>query len=282
MPTAEYFAPTQLQEALRLLAERRDRITVLAGGTDLVPQLNCRKLRPHALLYVGKLGLNYIVPRNGGLAIGAATSLEDIATSGLVLEKAPILAQTAAEMGNPGIRNVATIGGNLVTASRAADIPLPLLALDAELTLVSVEHGERVIPIGQFFKRADKTVRRSDELLTEIYIPSVSGQTAFLRLGRRKVFSCGVVTAAVRVVLDGGKCTDARIVAGSMAPAPIRCPGAEGVLKGKPLTSELAVEAAVQAVGECKPIDDERASAWYRRRVMKTLIARAINQACGL
>lgn len=281
MPTAEYFAPAQLQEALRLLAERRGRITVLAGGTDLVPQFNNHKLQPHALLYIGKLGLNYIVPKNGGLAIGAATSLEDIATSGLVLEKAPILARTAAEMGNPGIRNVATIGGNLITASRAADIPLPLLALDAQLTLVS-EHGERVIPIGQFFKRSHKTVRQDDELLTEIHIPPASGQSAFVRLGRRKVFACGVLGAAVRVVLDDGKCTDARIVAGSMAPTPVRCAGAEGILRGKPLTSELAVEAAAQAVGECKPIDDERASAWYRRRVMKTLIARAINQAGGL
>lgn len=280
MPTAEYFAPTELPDALRLLAERGNQITILAGGTDLVPQFNCRELRPHALLYIGKLGLNYIIAKNGGLAVGAATSLEEIATSRLVFESAPVLAQAAAEMGNPAIRNVATIGGNLATASRAADMPPPLLVLDAELSLVS-ERGERVIPIGEFFRRSHKTIRLADELLTEIRIPSVSGQTAFVRLGRRKVFSCGVASAAVRVVLDGGKCTDVRIAAGSMAPTPIRCPGAEGVLQGKHVTSELAVEAAAQAVGECKPIDDERASAWYRRRVIKTLIERAINQACG-
>ena len=82
--------------------------------------------------------------------------------------------------------------------------------------------------------------------------------------------------------MDGSKCADARIVAGSMAPTPLRCLGAEGILKGKDLTSELAGEAAAQAVGECKPIDDERGSAWYRRRVIKVLIERAINQAIGL
>jgi len=281
MPNAEYFAATELREALRLLAERGDQITVLAGGTDLAPQFNCRELRPQALLYIGKLGLNYIAADNGDLAIGAATTLEDIATSRLVSEKAPMVAQAAAEMGNPAIRNVATIGGNLVMASRAADMPPPLLALDAKLILVS-QRGERVVPIGEFFKRAHKTIRLPDELLTEIRIPSVKGQTAFVRHGRRKVFSCCVASAAVRVVMDGGKCADARIVAGSMASTAIRCLGAEGVLNGKKLTSELAGEAAAQAVSECKPIDDERATAWYRRRVIKVLIERAINQARGL
>lgn len=280
MPNAEYFATTELREALGLLAERGEQITVLAGGTDLAPKFNCRELRPDALLYIGKLGLNYITANNGGLAIGAATTLEDLATSRLVLERAPVLAQAAAEMGNPTIRNVATIGGNLVTASRAADMPPPLLALDAELILVS-ERGERVIPIGEFFKRAHKTVRLSDELLTEIRIPSVKGQTAFVRHGRRKVFSCCVASAAVRVVMDGSKCADARIVAGAMAPTPVRCLGAEGVLKGKKLTSALVTEAAAHAVEGCKPIDDERATAWYRRRVIGPLIERAINQARG-
>ena len=281
MPNAEYFATTELREALRLLAERGDQITVLAGGTDLAPKFNCRDLQPGALLYIGKLGLDYIIAKNGGLAIGAATTLEDIVTSRLVLEKAPVLAQAAVEMGNPAIRNVATIGGNLITASRAADMPPPLLSLDAQLVLVS-ERGERVIPIGEFFKRAHRTARLPDELLTEIRIPSLKGQTAFVRHGRRKVFSCCVASAAVRVVMDGGKCADARIVAGSMAPTPLRCLEAESILKGKKLTPELAGEAAAQAVGECKPIDDERASAWYRRRVIKVLIERAINQASGL
>jgi CO/xanthine dehydrogenase FAD-binding subunit len=184
-------------------------------------------------------------------------------------------------MGNPAIRNVATIGGNLITASRAADLPPPLLALDAELVLVS-ERGERVVPIGEFFKRAHRTARLPDELLTEIRIPPPKGQAAFVRHGRRKIFSCCVASAAVRVVMDGDKCADARIVAGSMAPTPLRCTAAEGILKGKKLTPELAGEAAAQAVGECKPIDDERASAWYRRRVIKVLIERAINQASGL
>lgn len=281
MPDAEYFVPTELRQALGLLAERGDRLTVLAGGTDLVPMFNCRALRPEALLYIGKLGLNYIIEKDGELVIGAATTFEDAATSRLVLEKAPMLAQAAAEVGNPAIRNVGTIGGNLVTASRAADMPPPLLALDAELSLVS-ERGERVVPIGEFFRRAHQTVRLADELLTEIRIPSGAGQTSFVRLGRRKVFSCAVASAAVRLVMDGDRCTDARVVAGSMAPTPIRCLGAEELLKGKDLTSELALDAAAQAVGECKPINDARASAWYRRQVIKPLIERAINQACGL
>ena len=280
MPNAEFFAPTELREALKLLAERGDAITVLAGGTDLVPQFNSRELRPQALLYIGKLGLNYITANNGGLAIGAATTLENLAGSRLVSERAPVLGQAAAEMGNPAIRNMATIGGNVAMASRAADMPPPLVAMDAELVLVS-GRGERIVPVGEFFKRAHRTVRLPDELLTEIRIPSPKGQTAFVRLGRRKVFSCCIASAAVRVVMDGSKCADARIVAGSMAPTPIRCLRSEGLLKGKELTSDLVAESAAHALAECKPIDDERATAWYRRRVIPALIERAINQACG-
>jgi len=280
MPNAEFFAPTELREALKLLAERGDAITVLAGGTDLVPQFNSRELRPQALLYIGKLGLNYITANNGGLAIGAATTLENLAGSRLVSERAPVLGQAAAEMGNPAIRNMATIGGNVAMASRAADMPPPLVAMDAELVLVS-KRGERIVPVGEFFKRAHRTVRLPDELLTEIRIPSPKGQTAFVRLGRRKVFSCCIASAAVRVVMDGSKCADARIVAGSMASTPIRCLRSEGLLKGKELTSDLVAESAAHAVAECKPIDDERATAWYRRRVIPALIERAINQACG-
>lgn len=142
------------------------------------------------------------------------------------------------------------------------------------------ERGERVVPVAEFFEGSHKTVRSADELLTEIRVPPVNGQTAFVRLGRRKVFSCAVASAAVRLVMDGDKCKEARIVAGCMAPTPVRCHGVEEVLNGKPLTSELVTEAAARAIEECKPFSDPRASAWYRRRVIKTLVERAINQAC--
>ncbi|MGD0075293.1 MAG: xanthine dehydrogenase family protein subunit M [Candidatus Binataceae bacterium] len=281
MPNAEYFAATDMRQALRLLTERGDQITILAGGTDLVPLMNSRELRPQALFYIGKLGLNYIAARDGGLAIGAATTLEEIVNNPLVIERAPVLAHTALEMGHPAIRNMATIGGNVAMPSRAADMPPPLLALDAEVVLVS-ERGERVVPIGEFLKQSRKTRRLPDELLTEIRIPPQKGRTAFVRLARRKVFACCIASAAVRMELDGDKCADLRIVAGSMAPTALRCVAAEAILRGNALTSARISEASTQALAECKPIDDERASAWYRRHVIELLVTRAINQAASL
>jgi carbon-monoxide dehydrogenase medium subunit len=281
MQNAEFFAATDLQEALSLLADRREQAVILAGGTDLGLKFHNRELQPGALVYIGQLGLDYIKEEDGKLVMGAAATIEDIATSSLVLSRAPIVAQAAREHSSPPIRNAATIGGNLANASPAADMATPLLVLDAELVLVS-QDGERVVPIAEFFTGPHETVRTPDELLTEVRIPAVDGQAAFIKLGRRKAHTLSVANAATRVVMDGARCADVRIAAGAVAPTPIRCVEAEDVIRGKDLTPELISESASQAVGECNPVDDERATAWYRRRVIKVLVERALKQASGV
>ncbi|MFQ5856148.1 MAG: FAD binding domain-containing protein, partial [Anaerolineae bacterium] len=258
-----------------------EQATILAGGTDLGLKFHNRELVPGALVYVGHLGLDYIKEEGDTLVIAAAATIEDIATSSLVGDKAPIVAQAAREHSSPPIRNAATIGGNVANASPAADMATPLLVLDAELVLAS-QGGERVVPVGEFFTGPHETVRAPDELMTEVRIPAVDGQAAFIKLGRRKAHTLSVANAAARVVMDDAKCVDVRIAAGAVGPTPIRCLKAEEMLRGEDLTAELIAEAASEAVGECDPVDDERATAWYRRRVIKVLIERALKQASGL
>jgi CO/xanthine dehydrogenase FAD-binding subunit len=280
MRNVGFFAPTELEEALRLLAEYRTNATVLAGGTDLVSKINYYELKPDNLLYIGNLGLDYIREDNGELFVGAATPTAKIAASELVATKAAALSQAARLSGSTAIRNAATVGGNLANASPAADLASALLAMDAEIHLTSA--GEkRVVAIADFFTGPGETLRRPDELLHEIRVPVPKGKTVFLKLGRRKALTLSVANASVQLMMDGTRCEDARIVLGAMAPTPLRCKTAEGSIKGRTLDMESTADCASVAVGESNPIDDQRASAWYRKKVGETLIARALARLAG-
>jgi len=203
-----------------------------------------------------------------------------ISASELIGEKARALAAAAASVGSPAVRTAATVGGNLVNASPAADTATPLLAMDAELKLVS-EAGERTVPLADFFVGPGETVLRNTELLTEITVPVPKGKTVFAKLGRRKGMTCSVINVAVRLEMDREKCLDARIALGSMAPTPLRCRKAEALIKGRSIDSEVVKECAIAAIDESSPIDDERAAAWYRKQAGAALLARALKEASG-
>ena len=142
---------------------------------------------------------------------------------------------------------MATIGGNLANASPAADLATPLLAMDAELLLMS-DKGKRTVALKDFFTGPGKTVLRPGELIVEVSIPSLKGKTVFLKLGRRKAMTLSVVNVAVCLEMDGKKCKDARIAMGSVAPTPLRCTRAEGLLKGKGLDETLFAQCAAEAM----------------------------------
>ncbi len=281
MTEALYFGETEMSKAIKLLGRYRKKAVILAGGTDLVPKINYYKLKPEVLVYIGNLGLDYIREKNGRLIIGATTSMAKIASGKLVVRKAFALAQAALQAGTSAIRNAATIGGNLANASPAADLATPLLAMDAEL-LLRDEKGKRTVPLKDFFTGAGQTVLRPGELIVEVSIPPVKGKTAFLKLGRRKAMSLSVVNVAVRLEMSGKKCKDARIAVGSVAPTPLRCTRAEELLKGKGPDKLLVAQCSAEAMAACSPVDDQRASAWYRRRAGTALVARALAQAAGL
>jgi CO/xanthine dehydrogenase FAD-binding subunit len=280
MTDVGYFAPTNIGDALKLLAEYGKRATILAGGTDIVPKLNYYEIKPENLIHIGRLGLGYIREENEKLTIGAATTWTQIIASELVKKKIRMLAEAACQGGCVATRNTGTIGGNLANASPAGDLCVALLALDADLFLRS-EGGERIVSIKDFFKGPGQTIRKQDELLTEIRVPIPKGKTSFLKLGRRKALTLSVANTGVHLVMGGGKCEDARISLGAMAPTPLRCVKAEERIKGKTVDQDTIQSCADAAVAESKPIDDQRATAWYRMKAGKALVARAIAQAAG-
>ncbi|MCL5958434.1 MAG: xanthine dehydrogenase family protein subunit M [Chloroflexi bacterium] len=276
----EFFAPTDLQDALGLLARCGGCAKVVAGGTDVMVDMRLRQDDPDCLIFVGNLReLAYVREDSDGIKIGSLTTLTALNESPVVRDTCSALAQAAGKIGGPAIRNVGTVGGNLVKGSPAADAAVALLALDAQLKLVS-QKGERTVPIGQFFTGPSKTVLASDELLTEIRIPARAAGRAscFVKFGRREAVSLAVVNTAVDLHLDrsNGRCQDIRIALGSVAPTPIRARKTEEALRGKAL-DEATVKAAAQNVAdEIRPIDDGRGTAWYRTELSQVLVGRAV------
>jgi carbon-monoxide dehydrogenase medium subunit len=281
MSEALYFAASNMSEAMKLLGQYGKKAVILAGGTDLVPRINTYGLKPGVLVYIGKLGLDYIKEEKGKVIIGAAAPLAKIAASKLLAKKAGALAQAAAQAGTGAVRTTATIGGNLANASPAADLATPLLAMDAELALMS-KKKKRVVPLKDFFKGPGQTVLQAGEMIKEISFPVPKGKTVFIKLGRRKALTLSVVNAAVRLDVSRKKCQEARIALGSVAPTPLRCPGAEGMLEGKEVNPELITQCAAEAMAASSPIDDQRATAWYRKKAGAAVVARALAQAAGV
>ena len=281
MKDVMYFAPTGVDEALNLLAEHGENAVILAGGTDIVPRINYYESKPDVLLYIGAIGSDYIREGNGRLIIGAGTTWRRLAVDPLITEKAGVLSEAARQGSCVAVQNASTIGGNLANASPAADLATPLLVMDAELVLASAK-GNRIVAIKDFFVGPGQTVLKPEELITEIYIPAFVGKTIFVKLGRRKAMTLSVVNVAVRLDVEKGKCNDARIALGSMAPTPIRCIRSEGLLKGNAIDKSLISQCATEAIAETSPIDDQRATSWYRKKAGENLVARALAQAVGI
>lgn len=281
MKDVMYFAPTGVDEALNLLAEHGENALILAGGTDIVPRINYYELKPDVLIYIGEIVPSHIREDNGKLIIGAGTTWSSLAVDPLILEKAWVLSEAARQGSCTAIRNTGTIGGNLVNASPAADLATPLLVMDAELVLKNLK-GERVVLIKDFFIGPGETVLKADELIVEIRIPVFKGNAVFLKVGRRKAMTLSVVNTAVRITMEDKVCTKARIALGSMAPTPMRCIKAEKMFDGKPVDGTLIRKCAGKAITETSPIDDQRATAWYRKKAGENLVARALAQAVGI
>jgi carbon-monoxide dehydrogenase medium subunit len=207
------------------------------------------------------------------------TTLSDLEHSDVVRAHAPLITQTLLTLSNVRVRNVATVGGNIVNASPAADVVPVLVALDAEVTCLGPD-GERSLPLEQFASAPGVTARRPEELLTRVRFarPVPHSATAFLKAGRRRAMEISLVCVAVRLTLDASRerCLEARIALGAVAPTTLRARAAERVLEGRPLTAEALREAGRAAAGEARPISDVRASARYRAVLVATLVERAL------
>jgi carbon-monoxide dehydrogenase medium subunit len=277
----EYLRPTNLDETLGYLSSYAGKSKVLAGGTDLVLLLQQGIMKPTHIIDISYVPeLSYIREEDGHLRIGAATKMRDIEISTLVRKKIPMLAEASQLVGEIGVRNIATIGGNLVNASPAADSAPPLLVLDASLK-VRKAGTERTIRLNDFFVHVKKTVLAPDELVTEVKVPIPPPRSggAFFRLAKRGGNIISIVSAAAFLVMGGNVCSLARVAMGSVAPTPIRIKSAEKALEGAEPTEEKIRTAAQNACDEITPISDIRASAEYRKDTSRVFVRKAIQEA---
>jgi len=281
----EYHRPDNLREAISLLSSLGKKAGIIAGGTDLLvnkpPEVEC-------LVDIAGLDLDYIRENEDGIHIGAATTLDLIERS-LMRSTGPyaVLSEAARLMATPTVRNMATIGGNICNASPAADLALALMALDATVKTVGL-NGSRILPIGDLFEDVNKTKLREDEVLTEVHIPLNSGGSgaSFMKLRHHQTsVDIAIVNVAAGLNFSDDVCEAARIALGAVAKTPIYARKAEELLIGKRLDEKLIREAAEAAVTGAKPLDDIRASAGYRKRMVRVLVKRALEvsvRRCGI
>jgi CO/xanthine dehydrogenase FAD-binding subunit len=281
LPRFDYIVPKTLEEALKFLNERKGSVKLLAGGTDLVPQLKKRELKTpeYVIDLKGIPGLDSISYDAEGLYIGPLATISSIAQSPAVQEHYPVLVQAALGMASPQVRNRGTFAGNICNAVPSADSAPSLLALNATVTIRSFT-GERTIPIDQFFTGPRKTMLEADEMLVGITVPKPlpASRGVYLKLSPRHSMDLAIVGVAAVGIVENGVCKDIRIALGAVAPTPIRAPMSEAILRGKPITSALINEAAKNAITQCSPIDDHRASQEYRCDMVYVLTKRALNQ----
>ena len=257
--------------------------TPLAGGTNLLVDMRAGNVRPERVISLARLGgMRWVEARAGRVAIGGGTTLSDLLRDPLIAEHGASLADAARVFAGQMVRNTATVAGNIACGSPAADLVPPLMALDAEIELVS-KSGTRAVKLAGYFTGYKQTARQPGELIAGISWPQRRSGSAdlFYKLARRRGDAITVVGVAVALVLQDGVCKQVRIALGAVAPTVIRATGAEALLEGQAPDAALIDKAAKQASRECTPIDDIRASADYRRHAVHMLVRRLVGQAAG-
>lgn len=270
----EYFDPTTMEEALSLLAQHGDEAKVLAGGQSLVPLMNMRLAKPSVILDINRLpGMDYIAPRNGGVAIGALTRHRSVEASALLRELCPVLPYAAEHVGDLQVRNRGTFGGSLAHADPAAEFCAVALTLGGQIVARS-KKGTRRIPAAKFFAGPLMTSLGATELVTEVLVPKLPGRAWSFRTVAPRHGDLAIAGVIVTLDLNAkGLCSEGRIGMFGVGPTPLRASRAEALLKGHRIDDRLIAQAAEEASAEAEPVSDVRASADYRRELVKRLVS---------
>ena len=281
----QYLQPKTLEEALHMLQDYGGQARVIAGGTDVIPQLRRRDIELEALVDItGLPGMDSIEQDGDRIILGGLTTHAQVASSQLIKERAGLLSEGAVSVGSPQIRNIATVAGNLISGQPAADTSIPLLALDARVTIASGE-GERVVPLSEFFLDLGKTVLDPGrEILTKIEFQPLGNDQggAYLRLSKRKALSLPMLVCAVKVTVNKNKDTisEAAIALGPVAPIPFRDRQTEDALRGVPVRLSTITEAAEGASALCSPRESLlRGSCDYRQEMVRVFVKRGLLRA---
>jgi carbon-monoxide dehydrogenase medium subunit len=268
----DYVRPASVDEAVALLKKHGDDAKVLAGGHSLIPAMKLRLARPKVVLDIARIAaLSYIKASGDTIAIGATTTHFEIETSKVLREKSPLLAETAAHIGDVQVRNKGTIGGSLVHADPAADYPAAILALEAEIDLVGPK-GKRTVKAAQFFVDLLQSAAAADEILTEIRVPATAKSVAYVKTEQK---ASGFALAGVAVVASAA---GVRVGVTGVAAKAYRATAVESAL-GKERSAQAIALAAAHAADKVDPLGDIHASAEYRAHLATVNTRRAIERA---
>jgi CO/xanthine dehydrogenase FAD-binding subunit len=287
MQPFDYYKPRTFQEAFKLLLHSGENVKVLAGGTDLIPHMRDGQWLPDAVVDIKSLpemhsiDIKHIEPccnvtATKCLFIGAAVTMNEIIRSGIISQHWNLLQQSAAAMGNEQVRNRATIGGNICTASPAADTAPALFVLNAKV-LIKRPGGDRCVEIKDFFVNPKINVLKQDEIVVGLLIPSPfdGSRWHFEKLSRRKAGDLSIVSVAA-LAQPGNQGYTWKLALGAVAPTPIRAYEAETILN-QGYDDEAIDRAAASAYRCCSPIDDVRASMEYRQLMVINITRQVIN-----
>ena len=268
-----FHKPKTLDEALVLIDKYQENGLLMEGGSEVIPNMKSLVVTPDHIISLKHIPeFFYLRYTPGeGLHIGPSTTLTKIEYNPDVQRVYPSLYQGIHGMANTAIHNISTVTGNICYAVPSADTAAPLLTLEAVLSVKSVD-GERKVPIGELFAGVRRTTLKKNEIVTDIFVPEPDPKAvmAYYKNPCRKALDLAIAGVATYVVIDGDVCRDARIAMSAVAVVPKRAFEAEAMLKGQVLTDELINAAAEHAaLHECSPISDIRASADYRRELVR-------------
>ncbi len=280
--TKRYFAPSSIEQALECLKDGD--VTILAGGTDLTPQSKAGRVAiGHTLMNIRHIApLSGIAIEGNDIFIGALSTITEVMEHPLVREHLPVLAEACNHFASDQIRNAGTIGGNICNASPAGDTLVPLLVLDARVELASMpdkEVNRRLLPLSTFLVGPGKTQRLPGELFTglRVALPQANHVARFYKHGTRPALDIATISIGIAGTRKDGALTNVRVAFGAVAPTPIRAALTEKALEGRKLDDAAIDEVAAVARDEVKPIDDVRASAWYRKEMIHNITKRILS-----